>query len=65
VTVSKGYLYLAYGTGRGYWIFRNGAKANLSFHDAERVMRVNTFRVRFIRPVDYAFAKRNLSYWAR
>jgi hypothetical protein len=65
VTIGRGYLYIAYKTGRAYWIFQNGARAKISFNDEKRTMKVNTFEIRFSRPVDYKYAKDNLAYWAR
>ena len=59
-SIAPGYLYLAYKTGRSYWLFRNGAKAKMATNDEKQIIKVNSFQIQFMRPVDYEYAKKCL-----
>lgn len=63
ISVSKGYVYLAYASGRVYWILTKipvAKRPKISFSDDGLVMRLNTYKITFNKKSDYNKVKRVL-----
>jgi hypothetical protein len=68
IYIGAGYVYLSHEAGRAYWVLANispETRPRISFVEATRTMRINTYRVRFMRPADFAFAQACLAQFTR
>jgi hypothetical protein len=68
VHISPGYVYLSLQTWRSYWVLSKiapRARPRLSFSPRTNTMTIGSYRIRFARPQDLAFAQKCLGPYTR